>query len=49
MYDFDIAEHLGLALDTNFSFVADVACADARFLWYCNLAKSIYGGVTANF
>ena len=31
-YDFDKGEHLGLALDTNRSFVANVACTDARFL-----------------
>ena len=35
-YDFDRAEHLNLTLDTKCSFVANVACADARFLRYCN-------------
>jgi len=41
-YDFDRAEHLSLALDTNCSFGANVACADARFLWYCNLCLSSF-------
>ena len=36
-HDFDRREHPGLALDTNRSFVADIACADARLLWYCSL------------
>ena len=29
-YDFDRGEHVSLALDTNRSFVANVACASAR-------------------
>ena len=31
-HDFDRGEHLGLSLDTNRSFLANVACTDARFL-----------------
>ena len=38
-YDFDRRKQLGLALDT-YPFVADVACADARFLWYYSLSLS---------
>ena len=39
-YDFDRGEHLSLALDTNSVFVANIACADATCLWYCNLCLS---------